>query len=55
LKITEEQQRPIVELVEAVLSKQKRKENTSILEKAIGKQIYELYNLTDEEIFCIEN
>jgi hypothetical protein len=53
LKITEEQQQPIVELVESVLSKQN--EDTSELQTRIDDMVYELFGFKDDEIAVIQS
>ena len=52
----EEQQRPIIALVNDILSAKATNpaEDTLKLEKEINKRIYELYNLTSEEIGIVE-
>ncbi len=55
-KASLEQQQPIIELVDRVLEKKRSNPNanTLALEQEIDKMVYELYNLTDEEIGVIE-
>jgi hypothetical protein len=51
------EQQPIIELVEQILAAKKSnpQTDTTNLEKAIDRLVYELYGLTDEEIKVIEN
>ena len=55
-KASMEQQQPIIELVDRILEKKRSNPNanTLALEQEIDKMVYELYNLTDEEIGVIE-
>ena len=55
-KATPEQQQPIIDLVDKILEKKRDfpNANTSVLEQKIDKLIYQLYNLTPEEIAIIE-
>jgi hypothetical protein len=55
-KISNEQQKLFVTLVDQILSAKERNPevDTSELEKEIDKLVYELYNLTEEEIKIIE-
>lgn len=55
-KVTAEQQRPIVELIDKILAQKQSSPNadTSSLENEIDKLVYQLYNLTPEEITIIE-
>ena len=55
-KATPEQQQPIIDLVDKILEKKRDfpNANTSVLEQKIDKLIYQLYNLTPEEIAVIE-
>ena len=55
-KISNEQQKLFVTLVDQILSAKERnpEADTSELEKEIDKLVYELYNLTEEEIKIIE-
>jgi len=50
------QQKPIISLVDKILSKKKSdsKVDTTELEKAIDKLVYEIYGLSDEEITFID-
>ena len=53
----EEQQRPVIALVNEILSAKAANpaEDTLKLEKEINKRIYELYNLTSKEVCIVEN
>ncbi len=55
-KISQEQQQPIIALVDQILTAKKSnpKADTSELEKEIDKIVYELYGLSEEEIGIIE-
>ena len=54
--ISQEQQQPIIALVDQILTDKKSnpKADTSELEKEIDKIVYELYGLSEEEIRIIE-
>jgi hypothetical protein len=54
--VSKEQQQPIINLVNQILSakKENSKTETSALEKKIDKWVYDLYELTDDEIKIIE-
>ena len=56
IKVTPEQQQPIINLVDQILEKKRDfpNANTSALEQEIDKLVYQLYNLTPEEIAVIE-
>ena len=53
----EEQQRPIIALVDQILSAKagNSDEDTVALEKEINRRIYELYDLTSKEVCTVEN
>ena len=53
---TSDQQQPIIDLVDEILTKKKQdpSEDTTDLEGKIDKLVYELYGLTDEEIKVVE-
>jgi hypothetical protein len=55
-EISQEQQQPIIVLVDQILTDKKSnpKADTSELEKEIDKIVYELYGLSEEEIRIIE-
>ena len=55
-KISEEKQQPFIELVEKIIEKKKDdpEADTGELEKEIDKLVYELYELTPEEIKIVE-
>ncbi len=55
LKITQEAQQPFINLVEKILAKKEKNENTELEENQIDKMIYKLYELTPEEIEFIES
>ena len=54
--VTEEKQKPIVELVDTILVKKKQnpQADTSVEDKAIDQLVYQLYGLSKEEINLIE-
>jgi len=56
-KITPEQQKPFIKLVDQILEKKKDnpEADTGDLEREIDEMVYELYNLSEEEIKIIEN
>ena len=56
IKATPVQQQPIIDLVDQILEKKRDNPNanTSVLEEEIDKLVYQLYNLTPEEIAIIE-
>jgi hypothetical protein len=55
-KCSIEKQKPIISLVEQILSIMKNdiNANTSIMESEIDHLVYELYGLTEEEIRIVE-
>lgn len=55
-KISDEQQKPFIELVEKILKMKKENPDadTSELEKKIDQMVYELYGLSDEEAKVVE-
>ena len=55
-KISREQQEPLIILVDKILEAKRTKPdaNTSDRENEIDKQVYELYNLTEDEIAIVE-
>jgi len=54
-KIPGEEQRPFVGLVDVILKKKEKGEDTTAEEAEIDKLVYKLYALTDEEIVIIES
>lgn len=54
-KLTEKEQKPFIELVDKILAKKELNQDTSTEEKEIDRLVYELYELTEEEIKYIEN
>jgi len=54
-KITLENQKIYIELFNKIIEKKKNNINTEDLEKEIDKLVYQLYDLTNEEISIIEN
>ena len=56
IKVTAERQQPIVELIDKILALKQSSPNADItsLENEIDKLVYQLYNLTPEEIAIIE-
>ncbi|GAB4465875.1 MAG: hypothetical protein OHK0057_03220 [Thermoflexibacter sp.] len=53
--LTESEQQPFVALVEQILAKKEKGEDTTALEAQIDQLVYELYSLTEEEIKIVEN
>ncbi len=55
-KASQEQQKPIVELINKIMEKKQSNSSADItsLEREIDRLVYKLYNLTDEEIEMIE-
>ncbi len=53
-KISEKQQAPFIKIVDEIITKKKTGENTADLERQIDEMVYELYELTDEEIKIVE-
>ena len=55
-KASQEQQKPIVELINKIMEKKQSNSSADItsLEREIDRLVYKLYNLTDEEIGVIE-
>ena len=55
LKVDKAKQRPIIELIDKLLCEKKQStSDTSTLEREIDELVYQLYNLTPEEIAIIE-
>lgn len=53
--ISEKQQKPFIELVERILAGRKTNYQTTDLENQIDQLVYQLYDLTEEEIEIIES
>ncbi|MGE0085201.1 MAG: DNA methyltransferase [Desulfococcaceae bacterium] len=53
--LSKKEQKPFVNLVEQILAKKEKGENTATLEKQIDQLVYNLYDLTEEEINIIES
>lgn len=53
-KISLEEQKPFIELVDQILEKKKKNLDTTDLERKIDEMVYQLYELTPEEIAIIE-
>ncbi|KAA6313051.1 hypothetical protein EZS27_036116 [termite gut metagenome] len=53
--LSDSEQKPFIELVEKILIKKGKKENTAILETKIDNFIYEMYGLSEEEYNFIES
>ena len=53
--ISEREQKPFIELAEKILAGRKNANDTSDLETQIDRLVYQLYDLTAEEISIIEN
>ncbi|HOU99290.1 MAG TPA: TaqI-like C-terminal specificity domain-containing protein, partial [Bacteroidales bacterium] len=54
-EISESEQQPFVALVEQILAKKEKGEDTTALENQIDQLVYQLYGLTEEEIAIIKN
>lgn len=52
--ISEKEQKPFIELVEKILKGRKNENDTTDLENQIDQLVYELYELTEEEIKIVE-
>ncbi len=52
--ISEKEQRPFIELVERILAERKNDNDTTELENQIDQLVYQLYDLTEEEIKIVE-
>ena len=55
LRPTKKEQKPFVDLVDIILNKKEKGEDTSKEEKEIDQMVYNIYGLTKEEIEIIEN
>ena len=57
IKIGEKEQQPFIDKVDQILSlkKDNPEADTSALEREIDTLVYQLYDLTDEEIAIVEN
>jgi len=53
--IPQSEQQPFISLVEEILAKKEKNEDTTDLENQIDQLVYQLYDLTEEEIAIIEN
>lgn len=53
--ISEKEQKPFIDLVKRILVDRKNGKNTTDLEAEIDRLVYELFELTEEEIKIIEN
>jgi len=47
-------QQPFIDLVDIILAKKERNEDTTLEEAEIDRMVYELYGLTEEEIKVVE-
>ena len=56
-KVSKDKQQPIIDLVDQILSKKQSTPtaNTTNIEHQIDKLVYDLYDLSEEEIAVIEN
>lgn len=54
VNISEDKQKPFIDLVERIFESRKRDNDTTNLENQIDQLVYQLYHLTDEEIKIIE-
>jgi adenine-specific DNA-methyltransferase len=52
--ISEKEQKPFIELVEKILEGRKNDNDTTDLENQIDQLVYQLYDLTEEEIKIVE-
>ncbi len=53
-KVSIESQQPFIDLVDIILAKKPKNEDTSQEEREIDRLVYQLYDLTDEEIKIVE-
>jgi len=53
-QLSEPEQKPFVELVDKILAKKERGQDTTAEENQIDQMVYKLYGLSDEEIAIIE-
>ncbi len=53
-QISEEEQAPFIELVDIILAKKEKGEDTKIEENKIDRMVYELYDLSYEEVKIVE-
>jgi hypothetical protein len=54
-ELSESEQKPFIELVEAILAGKEKGEDTTAFEREIDRLVYALYELTPEEIEAIES
>lgn len=54
-RATKEEQAPFIDLVDIILTKKEKGEDTTIEENKIDELVYQLYELTEEEIKIVEN
>ena len=52
--ISQSDQQPFITLVEEILAKKETNEDTTDLENQIDQMVYQLYELTDDEIKIVE-
>ena len=55
MRISQLEKYEIIQLVEQILDKKEREEDTTDLEAQIDQLVYELYDLSEEEIKIIES
>ena len=53
-QLNEKQQKPFISIVDKILALKKQGKDTTELEAQIDKMVYELYDLTPEEIKIVE-
>ncbi len=53
-KISKPEQQPFIDLVDKILTTKQQGQDTSTLEAQIDKMVYELYDLTEDEIKIVE-
>jgi methylase of polypeptide subunit release factors len=54
-ELSQSEQQPFIDLVEQILAKKEKGEDTTDLENQIDQLVYQLYELTEDEIAIIEN
>ncbi|MBK6611994.1 MAG: class I SAM-dependent DNA methyltransferase [Sphingobacteriales bacterium] len=53
-QLTPSEQQPFIQLVDEILLKKEKGEDTTALETQIDQLVYQLYDLTEEEIKIVE-
>ena len=54
-QISKSEQQPFIDLVDKILTAKQQAQDTSALETEIDEMVYQLYDLTDEEVKIIED